>query len=216
RKTLERYGQLLRGHVIPALGNRPLQKLQSTEIDALYTRLVEKISARTAHHIHTVFGSCLRTAVRTRKLSRNPMSDVIKVPSPGEADHGIALDADQLRMLVHGFKQSVLFPIVCVAAFTGARRGEILALRWEDFDPTAKTLRIERAVEEMEGYGLQIKGPKTERGNRTIEIDDDLVALLLAERDRYSGIVAGVPDGADVDLSLVKLPPGALVFACPP
>jgi integrase len=124
--------------------------------------------------------------------------------------------ADQLRTLVHGFKGSVLFPIVAVAAFTGARRGEILALRWQDFDPGAKTLRIERAVEETEEHGLQIKGPKTERGKRTIEIDDALVALLLAERERHLRIVAGVPDGATVDLSLVKLPPDALVLPCPP
>jgi hypothetical protein len=106
RKTLERYGQLLRAHVIPALGARPLQKLQSTEIDALYTQLSEKISARTDHHIHNAFGSCLRTAVRTRKLSRNPMSDVIKVPSPREADHGIALAPNQLRALIQGFRGS--------------------------------------------------------------------------------------------------------------
>jgi len=216
RKTLERYAQLLRVHVVPILGGRPLQKLQSTEIDALYVRMAEKISARTAHHIHNVLGSCLRTAVRTRKLSRNPMSDVIKVPSPGEADHGVALEPDQLRALVQGFGGSVLFPIVCVAAFTGARRGEILALRWTDFDPIAKTLRIERAVEETEEHGLQIKGPKTERGKRTIEIDNDLVALLLAERDRHLRMVAGVPDGASVDLSLVKLPADALIFPCPP
>jgi len=216
RKTLERYAQLLRVHVTPTLGNRPLQKLQSTEIDALYVRLAEKIAARTAHHIHNVLGSCLRTATRTRKLARNPMLDVIKVPSPPEADHGIALDADELRILIQGFKPSILFPIVAVAAFTGARRGEILALRWEDFDADAKTLRIERAVEETNEHGLQIKGPKTERGKRTIEIDDDLVALLRSERERYLRVVAGIPDGSAVDLSLVKLPAGALMFPCPP
>jgi integrase len=216
RKTLERYGELLRGYVVPALGGRPLQKLQSTEIDALYTQLAKKLSARTAHHVHNVFGSCLRTATRTRKLPRNPMLDVIKVPSPGEAEHGIALEAEQLRTLIHGFKESVLFPIVAVAAFTGARRGEVLALRWEDFDAEAKTLRIERSVEETREHGLQIKGPKTERGKRTIEIDDDLVGLLRAERDRYLRIIAGVPAGAAVDLSLVKLPPGALMFPCRP
>jgi integrase len=59
---------------------------------------------------------------------------------------------------------------------------------------------------------LRIKGPKTERGKRTITIDDDLIGLLLAERDRHLRIVAGVPDGVAVDLSLVKLPPGALMF----
>jgi len=82
QKTLERYGELMRVHVIPALGHRQLQKLQSTEIDTLYTQLAKKISARTAHHIHNVLGSCLRTAVRTRKLARNPMSDVIRSPHP--------------------------------------------------------------------------------------------------------------------------------------
>jgi hypothetical protein len=41
RKTLERYSELLRVHVTPSLGTRPLQKLQSTEIDALYVRLAE-------------------------------------------------------------------------------------------------------------------------------------------------------------------------------
>jgi integrase len=145
------------------------------------------------------------------------MLDVVKVPSPGEPDHGMALDSDQLRTLVQGFKGSVFFPIVAVAAFTGARRNEVLALRWEDFDPDAKTLRIERAVEHTREHGRQIKGPKTERGKRTIEIDDDLVALLCAERERYLRLVAGVPAGpVDIDLSLIKLPKGALIFPCPP
>jgi integrase len=212
-RSLERYGQLLRVHVKPTLGNRPLQKLQSTEIDTLYARLGD---TRTARHIHSVLGACLGTAARTRKIARNPMLDVVKVPSPGEPDHGIALEPDQLRTLVQGFRGSVFFPIVAVAAFTGARRNEVLALRWEDFDPDAKTLRIERAVEHTKKHGFQIKGPKTERGKRTIEIDGDLVALLRAEHDQHLRIVAGVPAGAAVDLSLVKLPASALMFPCPP
>jgi integrase len=198
------------------LGERPLQQLQSNEIDALYVRLGEKIAARTAHHVHTVLGACLGTAARTRKIARNPMRELIKVPSPGEADHGIALESEQSRSLVQGFRGSVLFPIVAVAAFTGARRNEILALRWDDLDSAANTLRIERAAEETEKHGLRIKGPKTERGKRTITIDDDLIALLTAERERHLRIIAGVPDGIAVDLSLVKLPAGALMFPNPP
>jgi integrase len=105
---------------------------------------------------------------------------------------------------------------VAVAAFTGARRNEILALRWNDLDVAAKTLRIERAEEETKAHGLRIKGPKTERGKRTITIDDNLIALLLAERERYLRVMAGVPDGAAVELSLVKLPAEALMFPNPP
>jgi len=123
----------------------------------------------------------------------------------------MVLDQDQLRALVSGFRNSVLYPIVAVAAFTGSRRGEILALRWCDLDVQAKTLRIERAVEQI-GTTLALKDPKTARGKRTIVIDDDLVSLLVAEREKHLRIVAGVPDGVAVDLSLVKLPDGALMF----
>jgi integrase len=144
------------------------------------------------------------------------MVRVMKVPSPGEADHGIALDPDQLLALVEGFRDSTLYPIVCVAAFTGARRNEILALRWSDLDPQAKTLRIERAIEDVHGEAPAIKGPKTERGKRTIAIDDDLVRLLCAERERHLRLKAGVPDGVAVDLGLVRLPEGALMFPAPP
>jgi integrase len=95
------------------------------------------------------------------------------------------------------------------------RRGEALALRWSDLDVEKKTLRIERAVEQTSQYGLAIKPPKTKRGKRTITIDDDLISLLCAERERIQRVYAGVPDGAAVDLSLIKLPDDALMFPSP-
>ena len=149
-------------------------------------------------------------------LAVSPMARVTTVPSPPESDHGMVLDEDQLRTLVEGFRGSVLFPIVAVAAYTGARRGEIMALQWRDLNVAEKTLRIERAVEEVEHQPLVLKEPKTERGKRTIKIEDDLVALLVAEREKHLRIKAGVPDGVAVDLSLVKLPAGALMFPNPP
>src|SRR5262249_29969507 len=65
-------------------------------------------------------------------------------------------------------------------------------------------------------HKLRIKGPKTERGKRTIRIDDSLVELLVSERNRHLRIKAGVPDGAEVSLSLVTLPDDALMFPSPP
>jgi integrase len=154
--------------------------------------------------------------VRTRKIAKSPVADLAKLPSRGESDRGIALDETQLRKLIQGFRDHPLHAIVNVAAFTGARRSEILALRWEDLDPIARTLRVEHSVEHTRRHGLRVKGPKSERGRRTIEIDAGLVALLLAERDQHLRLVAGVPDGVDVNLSLVKLPAGALMFPALP
>lgn len=198
------------------LGKRRLQQVQSSEIDKLYLNLETKVSPRTARHVHSVLNACLGAAVRTKKLAINPMESVTKVPSPGESDHGIALDDDQLGQLVRGFKGSSLFGIVSVAVFTGARRNEILALRWSDLGPYTKELKIERALEETKAHGLRIKGPKKESHKRTITIDDDLLAVLLTEREKHLRIVAGVAGTAAVDLSLVKLPEGALMFPNPP
>jgi integrase len=211
-RSLERYEQILRQHVLPALGERKLQDIDATDIDALYLGLKSKLHARTAKQCHSVFNALLSHAVRIRKLPINPMSAVSVIPSPGEPDHGAVLDDTQLRQLLQGFKGHDLFGIVSVAAFCGCRRNEILALRWTDLDPQKKTLRIERSVEETKAKGLAFKGPKRESHKRTITIDDDLLALLLAERDKLLRLIAGVPEGAAVDLGLIKLPDGALMF----
>jgi integrase len=215
RRTLERYAQLLRRHVVPAIGAKRLQQLQPTDIDRLYEGL-NGIARRTRHHVHVVLGACLGAAVRKGLLSANPIERSEKIPSPGESDHGQVLDKDQLAALVQSFKGYALYPIVAVAAFTGARRNEILALRWSDLDPSKKSLRIERALEEtriVKGTPTRkLKGPKRDRHKRTITIDDALIALLLSERDKHLRLVAGVPDGVAVDLSLINLPTDALMF----
>ena len=78
------------------------------------------------------------------------------------------------------------------------------------------TLRIERAVEKVRKAPPTLKPPKTERGKRLITIDDSVLAILVAVREKHLRIKAGVPDGAAVDLSLVKLPAEALMFPNPP
>jgi integrase len=218
RRTLERYVQLLRTHVTPSLGTKRLQRLHSTDIDRLYEGIEGKIAPRTQHHVHVVLGACLNAAVRKGLLSSNPIDRAERIPSPAESDHGQVLDAEQLAALVGDFRHSPLYPIVAVAAFTGARRNEILALQWSDLDPVAKTLRIERALEETagpvkgEGPTRRLKEPKRASHKRTIQIDDALIAVLLSERDKHLRLLAGVPDGVAVDLSLIKLPDGALMF----
>jgi integrase len=124
------------------------------------------------------------------------------------------LEPPRIRELVEGFRdKGSMFPIVATLAYSGCRRNECLALRWSDLDIKAKKLSISRSLElSKEGYAF--KSPKTERGKREILIDDGLLGILLAERDRYLRLVAGVADGdqVDVDLSLIKLPPNALMF----
>src|SRR5262249_20822113 len=163
-----------------------------------------KLAPVTQHQIHSILNACLNSAVRQGLIALNPIDRCQCIPSTGESDHGQVLDQEQICALVQSFKNNALYPIVAVAAFTGARRNEILALQWSDLDPVEKTLRIERALEESKeatGVVRRLKGPKNERHKRTITIDDALIALLLSVKDSHLRLKAGVPSGVAVDLS---------------
>jgi integrase len=228
-RTSERYGQLLRTHVVPVLGKRPLQALKAGEIDKLYANIqaAAEIAPRTMHHVHVVFKSSMGTAFRTGLIAVNPMNHLKKklsanvVITEDDADLdddliGEGLTEDQLRRLVSGFKGSTLYPIITLAAATGMRRNELLALRWTDVDFEKQTIRVERALEQTKKFGIRIKPPKTARGKRTIDLDIGTVSMLVAERARHQRIHAGIPDGAAVDLGLIRLPSKALLFPNPP
>jgi integrase len=215
RRRVERYGELMHHHVVRALGTRRLQQLNATEIDELYVSLGAKLKPRTAHHVHVVLGACLAAAVRKKLRAANPMDNVEAIPPPVKAITVLRSMPMSSASWLDGFRGSMLFPIIATAALTGAQRNEIRALRWTDFDAAKKTLSILRALEETKAAGLTFKAPKTKRGTRTIAIDDELVTLLTAEREKHLRIMAGAPDTTAVDLSLVKLPEGALVFPSP-
>jgi integrase len=210
-RTLERYEDLMRVHVLPTLGKRPLQRITPSEIDALYTKMEQDLAPATVRFAHAVLGACLAVAVRKGLLLSNPVSRA-EPPAPGDQNAGQVLDQEQLAALLAGFRGTTLYPIVATAAFTGARRNEILALQWSDVNLGDKTLTIARTLEMTKAYGRRFKEPKTRRGSRTIAIDDALANLLIAEREKHLRIAAGVTDGGSVDLSLIKLPEGALVF----
>ena len=227
QRSLERYEQVLNIHVKPALGKTGLQKLTAAMIDRVYADIARsKIAPKTAHLIHVVFGACLATAHRKGEIANNPMAKVEQVPSlslqPENAEEaevdsiGEGLSETGLSALVDGFKSSSSHAIVALAAATGARRNELLALRWTDLDVEKKTLRIERALEQTKKFGIRVKPPKTMRGFRTIDLDQSAVDLLLKAKALHQRIMAGIPDGVDVDLSLIKLPPNALIFPATP
>jgi integrase len=72
-RTLERYEELLRLHVLPTLGPTALQKIRGTQIDDLYIALERRLAPRTVHHVHTVL--CLNVAVRKGLIASNPAAN---------------------------------------------------------------------------------------------------------------------------------------------
>jgi integrase len=214
-RTRERYQELLAGYVFPALGHHPIQKLTPTQIDHVYIKLEQRLSATTVRHVHVALKACLATAVRKGLLARNPASKA-DPPRPVNAEIGRALTVEEVTRLLAGFAGSIYYPIVATAVMTGMRLNEILALRWTDVSFTANTISVTRTVERTKEFGAIIKEPKSWRGKRAIGIDPALAAILKAQHDRLLRLRAGVSATAVVSLGAVRLPAEALVFPAPP
>lgn len=210
-KTHERYAELLNLHIKPRLGAVEVQKLTAVTIQNAYRELLESgrrirvkkgedaevqpatrggLSTATVRAVHVALSACLKTAARQRVIARNPCEDVTPPRPPRSSAEQAAvkaLDPERLGALLKALQGSDLFLLTALLAATGLRRGEALALRWEDVDMGANLLRVQRSVEETRADGVAIKDrPKTKGSRRTITMDDGLTALLKAEWKRQA------------------------------
>jgi integrase len=89
--------------------------------------------------------------------------------------------AEELRAFLRAAAGHRLFPALWVAAFTGMRRGELLGLRWEDFDGEAATLSVNRGLVAID-YEVHETSGKTPNARRRIDLDPTTVSVLTAWR----------------------------------
>lgn len=150
--TFDRYAAFLRHVVAAPIGSRPLQKITAPEIDELHRDLRGKMAPRTLAGLHVVLTSCLASAVKKKLRIDNPAQDA-ETPAVDEAEPiGATLDEAELMRLVRDFRGTSLRGIVAVAALTGMRRNEIMALRWVDINlatrqsPSRATSRNRRST----------------------------------------------------------------------
>jgi integrase len=204
-KTAERYSQLLKLHIRPMLGAKPMQAIRAQDLNALYTSLHDKLAPRTVGHVHRLLHLVFGHATKWGNIKRNVVAlvDAPKVP-PTEAPVLQLTEIPQMFDAVRGRGYS-LYPIAVVALGTGMRRGELCALRWQDVNLDAATLRVERSLEQTRKSGLRFKEPKSARGRRTISLSPAVVAEL---RKHWA-----VQQEQRLSLGLGGSPPDGLVFA---
>jgi integrase len=209
RKTLERYRQICKLYVVPYIGSVRVQKLRPVHLNELYAKLHRSggrdgrpLSARTVGHVHRVIHRALGHAATWGMVAQNVAALVTPPPAP----HGeiTILNEDQIRTTLRHLEGRTLHPIVSFLLGTGARRGEALALRWQDVDLDKGIVRIERSLEQTQA-GLRFKAPKTKNGRRNVAISPWLVAELRAHRARQHE--------RRLALGLGRAPDDSLVFA---
>jgi integrase len=187
-KTLERYGELISKHTLPHIGTVELQKLDGPRIDALYAHLGKAgrldgkggLSPQTIRHVHRVLALICGSAVKAGKLRVSPMTAVQTAPKVRQPDIQVLDDAELAALLRHLEGRPLYMPVL-LAASTGMRRSEVLALQWSSINLDKATLQVAQVVE-LVGGKMSLKEPKTERSRRTIALPARLVQELKAHR----------------------------------
>ena len=175
-KTGERYSQLIKLHVRPTLGAKPMQAIRAQDLNALYTSLHDRLAPRTVGHVHRLLHLVFGHATKWGNIKRNVVAlvNAPKVP----ATEAPVLQLAEIPQMFDAVRDRSLYPIAVVALGTGMRRGELCALRWQDVNLDAATLRVERSLEQTRKSGLRFKEPKSTRGRRTISLSPAVVAEL--------------------------------------
>jgi len=195
---VDEYRRKIDHRIRPVLGNVRLNKLRADRLDATYRRwLDDGLSASTVHHLHAIVSAALNQAVKWGWISRSPATQAS--PPPLRSKPIMVPTPEQLNALHRAAEDTdiVFATAVALAALTGARRGELCALRWSDVDLAAERVRIERSLTVVRG--TTHIGPTKTHAARDVALDGIGVGVL---KDRWANMQdlserAGSPMVAD-------------------
>src|SRR5258707_14594132 len=189
--TYVQYRSVIRHHLVSAFGNIPVQKLTPEKIRAFYRQKIDEGSkSRTVGLIHAALHRALEDAVKQGLVARN----VAKLVSPPRIDRYDAhtLTVEQAEKLLEAARGSRLDALMILALTTGMRRGELLALQWDDIDFKQGLVSVHRTMTRVGGYGYVEGEPKTRSSRRRIMLPGMALEALRVHRTQQERIWVNV------------------------
>lgn len=207
---------LIQHYILPCMGDMRLSELSPRTVAALYSRMLEeprisspyhkqsgqRLSPTTLRSIHKVLHSAFEQAVLWEYVDRNPFH---RAPLPTcRPNQKAFLTPEQIKQLVLHCSPTLALAIHLTFA-ASLRKGELLALTWQDIDFSRNTLRIDKTLARISRDAvnqvnqreilhrfppvsgrqrtvLVLKQPKTESSVRTVYLPPSLMALLKQSR----------------------------------
>jgi integrase len=182
-KTADSYSRTIRDHLTTApFARLRIEKLTSGHVETWYDALRAKAD-RTARYAKRLLAQALDYAVDRGWLSVNAarakhLKRKAKAPKPYRP-----LTLAEARALLDAVSSHRLEALYIVALSLGLRRGEVLALRWDDLDLVRGTLKVSGTLQRVAG-NLQRGQPKTEASAATLPLPRPVVVALLAHQAR--------------------------------
>ena len=193
--TLQGYEGLLSVYLRPAFGRMPVASVSAADLVATYARWSKKTGPRTVRHAADLMRNVLNRAVKWNLIQRNPalLLDTDDLPRAPKPDSAVLTETELVRLLAEARQPTktghrldyvtvcpAFYPAIAFGAFTGARRGEVLALRWQDLDLDGGLATIARSLTDARKR-LAFKTPKNGK-SRSICISAQLVTILRSHR----------------------------------
>jgi integrase len=208
----------LDNHLLPRVGTLRLDKITVPLLEKMRTELRNKYAAPTVGNIIRVLGAVFRAAIRRGEANTNPVDRMeraftaVREMNADEdgSDQAVTPDTilspEEIRLLLDATTPGLYRTLFTTAALTGARSGELLALRWADIEmPDARPayVYIRRTLSWARSAGEANRAryypPKTRAGIRRIPISPDLVHSLkswkLSSPPSQDDLVFATADG---------------------
>lgn len=192
--TQEQYTNFLEKHLIPNIGDIPLDKLTSLRLQKLYQdlrtsgRVIQNnvecsgLSPKTVRSIHMVLHSALEQAVKEGFIKKNP-TDGCNPPKLERKEMKV-IQPEQIGAYLQAAANRNVLPMFYLELTSGLRRGELLALLWTDLDLEKKSISVCKSVRGSQGE-LKVSAPKTRHSIRTVVIPRQTVDLLIQEHNLH-------------------------------
>lgn len=195
--TFDSYSRNVRNHVAKhPLGNMAVQKVDAAALNRFYADLLagrtsrRPLAPRSVAYIHVILHRAFRDAIRWDRLVRNPC-DSADPPKPGRSHRSTlrTWNADEVAAFLAATCDHRLTAAWWLLATTGMRRGELLGLSWDALDLDAGVASIRRTLVTTRARrkgepGMAWSEPKTDKGWRTVALDQATVAALRSHRAR--------------------------------
>jgi integrase len=166
---------------VPVLGKTRLDKLTPKDVQRLHAARRDSMKPASLAKIHAVPRAALSDAERMELVSRNAAKSV---RSPRlEAEERRVLTPAEARSFLATVGDDRLEALFVLALTVGLRRGELVALRWEDVNVDAGTMRVRRSAQRVGGT-LQFVEPKTRNSRRPVPLPRMAVEALKRQRER--------------------------------
>jgi len=187
-KTRQSYEQESRCYIIPNLGGIRLTDLRPHHVQGYIAKALSEgrrhraggLSSRTVQYHYRILSKSLDDAIRMGLIAVNACKGV-SAPRPVRRDIP-AIGQEDITKLLSAIKESSYHLFYYTLLLTGLRRGELLALRWKDLDIDSACIYVVHSLHRLDDGSIIIKGPKTSRSRRPVDLPSSLAMLLSHHR----------------------------------